>query len=33
MLEALRQAQLDVIRNGRDRPLYWAAFALVGDWR
>ena len=33
MLQALRQSQIDLIRAGRDQPLYWAAFTLVGDWR
>ena len=33
-LEALRQAQLHVkTTDGYDRPYYWAAFQLSGDWR
>lgn len=32
--EALRQAQLRLMRNGRHgHPLYWAPFVLVGEWR
>ena len=32
-MEALRQAQLELIKGGRTNPLYWAPFVLVGDWR
>jgi CHAT domain-containing protein len=33
--EALRRAQVDLLRSGTDlaRPFSWAAFELVGDWR
>jgi CHAT domain-containing protein len=39
--EALREAQLDLIRSGRaptggadlSHPFHWAAFQLSGDWR
>jgi CHAT domain-containing protein len=29
----LRQAQLDLVRRYRYRPIPWAGFVLVGDWR
>jgi CHAT domain-containing protein len=28
--EALRKAKLEIIRQGKTRPYYWAAFVLVG---
>ncbi|MBE9040826.1 CHAT domain-containing protein [Oscillatoriales cyanobacterium LEGE 11467] len=33
--EALRRAQLSFLHGdrGRDAPLYWAPYVLVGDWR
>jgi len=32
--EALRAAQIDLIRGGRfSHPFFWAAFTLNGDWR
>ncbi|MCU0534709.1 MAG: CHAT domain-containing protein [Hydrococcus sp. Prado102] len=30
--EALRQAQLALLRREYDHPFYWAAFVLVGNW-
>jgi CHAT domain-containing protein len=30
--EALRQAQLALLRREYDHPVYWAAFVLVGNW-
>lgn len=30
--EALRQAQLALLRQEYDRPVYWAPFVLVGNW-
>jgi CHAT domain-containing protein len=30
--EALRQAQLAMLRREYDHPFYWAAFVLVGNW-
>ncbi|MBW4630397.1 MAG: CHAT domain-containing protein [Iphinoe sp. HA4291-MV1] len=33
--EALRQAQLDLLQNGRGEyrhPFYWSPFVLIGDW-
>ncbi|MCC6470021.1 MAG: CHAT domain-containing protein [Alphaproteobacteria bacterium] len=32
-MTALRQAQLDLLRQYRDRPILWAGFMLAGDWR
>ncbi|MCC7046600.1 MAG: CHAT domain-containing protein [Alphaproteobacteria bacterium] len=32
-MAALRQAQLDLLRQYRDRPILWAGFMLAGDWR
>ncbi len=32
-LEALRRAQMDMIKNPRySHPYYWASFILIGDW-
>ena len=31
--EALRAAQIDMIRGSHSRPFHWAAFTLSGDWR
>jgi len=31
--EALRQAQLALLKGRYPHPVYWAAFQLVGDWR
>jgi CHAT domain-containing protein len=34
MVEALRQAQLSLIKSGKHaEPFFWAPFVLVGDWR
>jgi CHAT domain-containing protein len=30
--EALRQAQLELLKNNLNHPYFWAAFILVGDW-
>jgi len=30
--EALRQAQLELLKNNLSHPYFWAAFILVGDW-
>lgn len=32
-MAALRQAQVDLVRRGRNQPIFWAGFVLVGDWR
>jgi CHAT domain-containing protein/Tfp pilus assembly protein PilF len=31
--EALRAAQIEMLRSGAARPFYWAAFTLNGDWQ
>jgi CHAT domain-containing protein len=32
--EALQSAELKLLRNPKySRPLYWAPFVLMGDWR
>jgi CHAT domain-containing protein len=31
--EALRNAELKMIKSGRDHPYFWASFIEVGDWR
>ncbi len=34
MIEALRQAQLELIKSATNKePFFWAPFILVGDWR
>ena len=34
MLEALRQAQIKMLRSGEYAdPFFWAPFILIGDWR
>ena len=32
-LEALREAQLSLLRGKYSHPYYWAPFVLVGEWR
>jgi CHAT domain-containing protein len=31
--EALRAAQLDLLRSPLAHPYHWAGFALSGDWK
>lgn len=31
--QALKEAKLSLMKNGYNRPYYWAAFVLQGDWK